>query len=74
MQTTLAVPPKPGTDLLTTGQRRLIGNYRHTHPRLTAAIAEQAGRLIHVSNYFYNAENIRLADEKVDAALAEVAA
>jgi acetylornithine/N-succinyldiaminopimelate aminotransferase len=35
----------------------------HAHPRLVAAIAEQAGRLMHVSNYFYNAENLRLADE-----------
>src|SRR5512141_3096461 len=33
------------------------------HPRLTATIAEQAGRLMHASNYFYNAENLRLADE-----------
>lgn len=35
----------------------------HAHPRLTATIAEQAGRLMHASNYFFNAENIRLADE-----------
>jgi acetylornithine/N-succinyldiaminopimelate aminotransferase len=35
----------------------------HAHPRLSAAIAEQAARLMHVSNYFYNAENLRLADE-----------
>jgi acetylornithine/N-succinyldiaminopimelate aminotransferase len=35
----------------------------HAHPRLSAAIAEQAARLMHVSNYFYNAENVRLADE-----------
>lgn len=35
----------------------------HAHPALVQAIAEQAGRLMHVSNYFYNAENIRLADE-----------
>src|SRR5262245_16308909 len=35
----------------------------HAHPRLTATIAEQAGRLMHVSNYFFNAENVRLADE-----------
>src|SRR3954470_4305947 len=34
----------------------------HAHPRLTAAITEQAGRLLHASNYFYNAENCRLAD------------
>jgi acetylornithine/N-succinyldiaminopimelate aminotransferase len=35
----------------------------HAHPRLVAAIAEQAGRLMHVSNYFFNAENLRLADD-----------
>ena len=35
----------------------------HAHPRLAATIAEQAAKLIHTSNYFYNAENIRLADE-----------
>jgi acetylornithine/N-succinyldiaminopimelate aminotransferase len=35
----------------------------HAHPTLTRAIAEQAGRLMHVSNYFYNEPNIRLADE-----------
>jgi acetylornithine/N-succinyldiaminopimelate aminotransferase len=35
----------------------------HAHPRLVNAIATQAARLMHVSNYFYNAENIRLADE-----------
>src|SRR6186997_1451179 len=27
----------------------------HAHPALVQAIAEQAGRLMHVSNYFYNA-------------------
>ncbi len=35
----------------------------HAHPALTAKLAEQAGRLMHVSNYFYNEENVRLADE-----------
>lgn len=35
----------------------------HAHPKLTSAIAEQAARLMHVSNYFYNEENILLADE-----------
>jgi acetylornithine/N-succinyldiaminopimelate aminotransferase len=38
----------------------------HAHPRLTAAIAEQAGKLMHASNYFYNAENVRLAAELCD--------
>jgi len=35
----------------------------HAHPVLTAAIAEQAAMVMHVSNYFYNEPNIRLADE-----------
>jgi acetylornithine/N-succinyldiaminopimelate aminotransferase len=35
----------------------------HAHPRLIRAIAEQAATLIHVSNYFYNEPNIRLAGE-----------
>ncbi len=34
----------------------------HGHPRLTRAIAEQAERLIHVSNYFFNEPNVRLAE------------
>jgi acetylornithine/N-succinyldiaminopimelate aminotransferase len=40
-----------------------VSSLGHAHPRLTAAIAEQAGRLLHASNYFYNEENVRLADE-----------
>jgi acetylornithine/N-succinyldiaminopimelate aminotransferase len=35
----------------------------HAHPRLVQAIAEQAARLVHASNYFYNLENVRLAEE-----------
>jgi acetylornithine/N-succinyldiaminopimelate aminotransferase len=35
----------------------------HAHPVLVGAIAEQAARLMHVSNYFYNEQSIRLADE-----------
>lgn len=35
----------------------------HAHPVFTRAIAEQAARLVHVSNYFYNEENILLAEE-----------
>ncbi len=34
----------------------------HAHPKLTRAIAEQAGRLIHVSNLFYIEAQIRLAE------------
>jgi acetylornithine/N-succinyldiaminopimelate aminotransferase len=35
----------------------------HGHPALTRAIAEQAGSLVHASNYFYNEPNVRLAVE-----------
>jgi len=35
----------------------------HAHPKLAATIAEQAAKLMHVSNYFFNEENVRLADE-----------
>jgi acetylornithine/N-succinyldiaminopimelate aminotransferase len=34
----------------------------HCHPKLAAALADQAGRLMHVSNYFYNEPNLRLAE------------
>ena len=35
----------------------------HAHPELVKAISEQAGKVMHVSNYFLNEPNIRLADE-----------
>jgi acetylornithine/N-succinyldiaminopimelate aminotransferase len=35
----------------------------HAHPAHARAIAEQAAALMHVSNYFYNEPNIRLAEE-----------
>jgi acetylornithine/N-succinyldiaminopimelate aminotransferase len=35
----------------------------HAHPRLAGAIAEQASKLLHVSNYFYNGPNALLADD-----------
>jgi acetylornithine/N-succinyldiaminopimelate aminotransferase len=35
----------------------------HAHPALVKAIAEQAARVMHVSNYFFNEENILLAEE-----------
>jgi acetylornithine/N-succinyldiaminopimelate aminotransferase len=38
-----------------------VSTLGHGHPRLAAAIAEQAKRLIHLSNYFYNQPNVELA-------------
>jgi predicted acetylornithine/succinylornithine family transaminase len=42
----------------------------HAHPALTGAIAEQAGRLIHVSNLFWNEPQIRLAEALTQRAAA----
>ncbi len=39
-----------------------VSTLGHAHPRLVHAIAEQAGRLLHVSNYFFNEPNVRLAE------------
>ena len=38
-----------------------VSTLGHGHPRLAAAIAEQANKLIHVSNYFFNQPNVELA-------------
>lgn len=38
-----------------------VSTLGHAHPKLSAAIAEQAGRLLHVSNYFYNEPNVLLS-------------
>jgi acetylornithine/N-succinyldiaminopimelate aminotransferase len=35
----------------------------HAHPKLVKAIAEQVARVLHVSNYYYNEPNVRLAAE-----------
>jgi acetylornithine/N-succinyldiaminopimelate aminotransferase len=35
----------------------------HGHPVLLAAVTEQAKKVLHVSNYYYNEPNIRLAQE-----------
>ncbi|HBT17592.1 MAG TPA: aspartate aminotransferase family protein [Firmicutes bacterium] len=35
----------------------------HSHPRITAAIQQQAEKIIHVSNYFYLEEQIELAEK-----------
>jgi acetylornithine/N-succinyldiaminopimelate aminotransferase len=43
----------------------------HGHKKLAAAIAEQAGRLIHVSNLYYIEEQIRLAETLVPRTFAQ---
>ena len=43
-----------------------VCNTGHCHPRVVAAIQEQAGRLMHVSNLYWNAPMKRLASRLVD--------
>ena len=40
-----------------------VNGLGHAHPKLLAAINEQAGRLIHVSNIYQIPEQVRLADK-----------
>ncbi|HXS15564.1 MAG TPA: aspartate aminotransferase family protein [Polyangiaceae bacterium] len=37
-----------------------VSSLGHNHPALVRAISQQAGKLIHLSNYFYNEPNARL--------------
>lgn len=38
-----------------------VHNFGHCHPDITAAIAKQAEKIVHVSNYFYMEEQVELA-------------
>ena len=40
-----------------------VHNFGHCHPDITAAIAKQAEKIVHVSNYFYMEEQVELASE-----------
>jgi acetylornithine/N-succinyldiaminopimelate aminotransferase len=41
----------------------------HCHPRVVAAVREQVGRLMHVSNLFYTEPAMRLADRLAESSL-----
>lgn len=48
-----------------------VNNVGHCHPRVVEAIREQAAKLIHVSNYYYNEPQHRLAEALTAAARME---
>ncbi|MFC1464386.1 MAG: aspartate aminotransferase family protein [Candidatus Brachytrichaceae bacterium NZ_4S206] len=50
-----------GTEYLDFSGGIAVTSVGHAHPTLAAAIAEQAGRLLHTSNLFYNDKSIELA-------------
>lgn len=43
-----------------------VANLGHCHPEITAALRDQAGKILHVSNYFYLEEQIKLAQELIN--------
>ncbi len=43
-----------------------VCNTGHCHPHVVAAVQEQVERLMHVSNLFFNAPNVRLAERLVE--------
>ena len=49
-----------------------VCNTGHCHPRVVAAIREQAGRLMHVSNLYFNAPMVRLAERLVERSFGQV--
>jgi acetylornithine/N-succinyldiaminopimelate aminotransferase len=46
-----------------------VTNVGHCHPRVVAAVREQAGRLMHASNLFYTEPAMRLAARLADCSL-----
>ncbi|MCL6589116.1 MAG: aspartate aminotransferase family protein [Firmicutes bacterium] len=40
-----------------------VNNFGHCHPEITGALAKQAQKIVHVSNYFYLEEQIQVAQE-----------
>ncbi|MBU0513362.1 MAG: acetylornithine transaminase [Proteobacteria bacterium] len=43
----------------------------HAHPKLVAAVCEQMGRLTHVSNLYYTAPQVAVAEKLVDSSFAD---
>ena len=48
-----------------------VNNLGHCHPQVVAAIQDQVGRLMHVSNLFYTEPNVRLAARLVARSFGE---
>lgn len=63
---------REGKDYIDFGTGISVTSLGHSNPALMAALQEQAGKLWHASNIYYNEPAIRLAEELVDnAAFAE---
>jgi acetylornithine/N-succinyldiaminopimelate aminotransferase len=49
-----------------------VNNLGHCHPAVVSAVQEQVGRLMHISNLFYNEPNVRLASRLASRSLGGV--
>jgi acetylornithine/N-succinyldiaminopimelate aminotransferase len=49
-----------------------VCNTGHCHPHVVAAIQEQAAKLMHVSNLYFNGPNVRLAERLVERSFGKV--
>ena len=49
-----------------------VNNLGHCHPAVVAAAQKQVGRLMHISNLFYNAPNVELAERLTARSFGEV--
>ena len=78
-RTDLAFAHGEGASLFDTANRRYldfgagiaVSSLGHNHPKLVAAIAEQAGRVMHVSNLYRIPQAERLAQRYVDNSFAD---
>ncbi|HEY0572345.1 MAG TPA: aspartate aminotransferase family protein [Enterovirga sp.] len=76
----LAFERGEGAWLVTTDGRRFldfgggiaVNALGHSHPRLVAALTEQAGKVWHISNLYQNPDGERLARRLTDATFADV--
>ena len=55
-----------GREFLDLGAGIAVSSLGHAHPRMVAAIREQVGRLIHISNLYYHAGQGKLAHKLSD--------
>ena len=61
-----------GTEYLDFLSGIAVNNLGHCHPAVVSAVQEQVGRLIHISNLFYNEPNVRLASRLCSRSLGGV--
>ena len=65
------IKDQAGRDYLDFVSGVAVNTLGHCHPRVVEAVREQVGRLIHVSNLYYNEPQIQLAQRLVNQSFAD---